>query len=102
MTMVTILLMAAITFGVRYLFFIQALPFELNGKAKEFLDFTGPCVLAAMVAPIMFGSVNDGSLFYSPYLLGGIITIVISLMVRNTLMIVFLGMTIFSLLKCYL
>ncbi|ASA56481.1 AzlD domain-containing protein [Vibrio gazogenes] len=101
MTFITILLMAAITFSVRYLFFMTTLPFELSDKAKEFLKFTGPCVLSAMVAPIMFTPV-DGLMIYSPYLLGGIATIMISLVLRNTFMIVLLGMTMFLLLKNYI
>lgn len=101
MTVVTILLMAVVTFSVRYLFFITDLPFELNDKAKKFLQFTGPCVLSAMVAPIMFTPIDD-LIIYSPYLLGGIATIAISLILRNTLMIVFFGMTIFVLLKNFI
>lgn len=101
MTVITILLMAAITFSVRYLFFITNLPFKLNYKAKEFLKFTGPCVLSAMVAPIMFTPVDD-LIIYSPYLIGGIATIIMALIIRNTLMVVFLGMIIFLLLKYYI
>ncbi len=98
MTVITILLMAVITFSVRYLFFLKALPFELNDKTKVFLKFTGPCVLSAMVSPIIFTPV-DGLIIYSPYLLGGLVTIAISMVLRNTLMVVFLGMSIFLLLK---
>ncbi len=96
---VYIALMALITFTVRYAFFSSALKYELGHKAGRFLSFTAPCILTAMAAPIVFGSVNNIGQIINPYLLAGICTIIISLLIKNTLLVVLLSMSIFSLLK---
>ena len=96
---VYIALMALITFTVRYAFFSSALKYELGYKAGKFLSFTAPCILTAMAAPIVFGSAHTLSQIMNPYLIAGICTIIISLLVKNTLLVVVLSMSIFSLLK---
>lgn len=94
---VTILAMAAITFLCRYLFFMKTLPIKLGDKSKRMLKFTAPSVLTAMWAPIVFlGHQNSGVDFIqSQYLYGGLITIALSLKVKNTLIIVTTGMVSF-------
>ncbi len=94
-----IALMALITFTVRYTFFSSTLKYELGDKTRRFLSFTAPCILTAMAAPIVFGSVNSINQVVNPYLLAGICTIIISLLIKNTLLVVVLSMSIFSLLK---
>ncbi|MES9904144.1 MAG: AzlD domain-containing protein [Sedimenticola sp.] len=89
-----ILLMAVITFGVRYLFFSSVITFELGEGLKGVLSFAGICVLSAMVAPIVFTPVDD-PVYTSPYILGGIATLFLSLILRNTLIIVVSGMGVF-------
>ncbi|PIE46193.1 MAG: branched-chain amino acid ABC transporter [Gammaproteobacteria bacterium] len=49
-----IILMACITFAVRYAFFMRSVPIKLNRHARQFLIFTAPCILTAMWAPIVF------------------------------------------------
>lgn len=98
MTVLLILLMACITFSVRYLFLIEKLPFELGERTRSFLSFTGPCVLSAMVAPILFTQ-TQGAFWSSPYLLAGIGTIIFSFMLRSTLLVVLLGMGLFFVLN---
>lgn len=93
--------MASITFTCRYLFFANTLPFELGPRLKRALSFTAPAVLTAMWAPIVFlGHQTTGSnLFYSPFLYAGLLTLLLSLKINNTLAVVVIGMSFFTLLK---
>lgn len=98
-----IFLMAMITFACRYLFFMRTLPIKLGAKSKQLLKYTAPSVLTAMWAPIVFlGHESSGeSFFISPFLYGGIITLIVSLKVKNTLVVVVSGMASFSLLSWF-
>ncbi len=49
-----ILVMAVITFAVRYVFFTTSFQLKLTPQMKNILTFTAPCVLTAMIIPIMF------------------------------------------------
>ncbi len=49
-----ILVMAMITFVVRYVFFTTSFQLKLTPQMKNILTFTAPCVLTAMIVPIMF------------------------------------------------
>ncbi|WP_046004143.1 AzlD domain-containing protein [Pseudoalteromonas rubra] len=98
-----IFLMALITFFMRYAFFMEKLPIKLDMRVQRFLSFTAPCILTAMAAPIIFGEVtfNTHDLI-NPFLLGGILAIVLSLLVKNTLIVVLASMGAFFLLKTML
>ncbi len=96
---VYIALMAFITFTARYAFFSSSFKYELGEKTRCFLSFTAPCILTAMAAPIVFGSVNSIHQLVNPYLLAGVLTIIISLLIKNTLLVVVLSMSFFSFLK---
>ncbi|MGB1263034.1 MAG: AzlD domain-containing protein, partial [Cognaticolwellia sp.] len=70
MTLLTILLMACITFSSRYLFIHPRLPVRLGAKMAKFLSFSAPAVLTAIWVPIIF--VQNGQLNSSinnPYLI---------------------------------
>ena len=54
MTVLTILLLACITFGTRYLFLEGRLPVRLGSNIKQFLSYSGPAVLTAITMPILF------------------------------------------------
>ena len=54
MTLLTILLLACITFGTRYLFLEGRLPIRLGPNLRLLLSYSGPSVLAAILAPILF------------------------------------------------
>ncbi|WP_404831108.1 AzlD domain-containing protein [Endozoicomonas euniceicola] len=84
----------------RYAFFIKNIPIKLNESIERFLRFTAPCILVSMAAPIVFGGVKWGvSDLTNPFLIAGMSTILISLMIKNTLFVVFLSMIIFSSVK---
>ncbi|WP_188630812.1 AzlD domain-containing protein [Oceanisphaera marina] len=96
-----ILLMAMITFGCRYLFFMKSLPIKLGTKSKQLLKYTAPSVLTVMWVPIVFLGHNslEEPFFLSPFLYGGVITLIVSLKVKNTLFVVVAGMASFSLIN---
>jgi len=93
--------MTCITFTCRYLFFCKTLPFELSGKVKSILSYTAPSVLTAMWVPIVFLSENniEQPFFTSPFLIAGLACVLLSLKLKNTLVIVILSMLIFLMLK---
>ncbi len=73
MILVTILLLACVTFGTRYLFLEGKLPVRLGSNIRELLSFSGPAVLMAICMPILFVHNNklDTNLD-NPYLWGAI------------------------------
>ncbi|PIE45207.1 MAG: hypothetical protein CSA45_04020 [Gammaproteobacteria bacterium] len=91
--------MAVITFAVRYAFFARSLPIKLNRHAQQFLLFTGPCILTAMWTPIVFNEAIEHVDLLNPYLLGGLFTVVASLLIRQTLLVIILSMGFFYLLR---
>ena len=71
MTLITIGLLALITFTTRYLFLEGKLPLRLGPNVKQFLSFSAPAVLTAIFVPILF--VHDQQLDISltnAYILG--------------------------------
>ena len=93
--------MTCITFTCRYLFLSKTLPFELGDKAKKVLSYTAPSVLTAMWVPIVFLSENktEESIFSSPFLIAGLVCVMLSLKLKNTLMIVVLSMLVFLIIQ---
>ena len=70
MKLLTIILMALITFTTRYLFIHPRLPVRLGAKMAKLLSFSAPAVLTAIWVPIIF--VQQGQLNVSlnnPYLI---------------------------------
>lgn len=92
--------MATITFSVRYFFFSKQLKLQLNSSVKTFLTFTAPSILTAMWAPIVFGGIEQTQqIIEDPFLIAGIGTILLSLLIKNTLAVVLVSMVIFILIK---
>jgi len=76
--MLTILLMACITFFTRYLFLHQRLGFKVGPKMQQFLSFSAPAVLTAIWVPIIF--INEDGLnlnWHNPYLSAAIVAIIV-------------------------
>jgi len=96
-----IILMTVITFSCRYLFFMRSLPISLSPKIQQLLQYTAPSVLTAMWVPIVFlGHKSEGAAFFqSPFLYAGLITLVASLKIKNTLAVVVVGMGSFLILN---
>lgn len=96
MTLLTILLLACITFGTRYLFLEGRLPVRLGSNVKLFLSYSGPAVLTAITLPILFVHQHqlDTSLA-NPYLWGALAAIVAAYKTGNIYWAVGLGMLAF-------
>ncbi len=93
-----IIMMAVITFSVRYAFFSGMIKIKLTPTIKNILTFTAPCVLTAMIIPIMFQEgLNSqfSAILHSSYFWAGIFSIVASLFIRQTLLVVILSMLVF-------
>jgi len=93
--------MTCITFACRYLFLSKNLPFELNAKAKSILSYTAPSVLTAMWGPIVFlnEQQSDQSVISNPFLIAGVVCVLLSLKLNNTLMIVLLSLLVLFIVK---
>lgn len=82
--MLTILLMACITFFTRYLFLHQRLGFKVGPKMQQFLSFSAPAVLTAIWVPIIF--INEDGLnlnWHNPYLSAAIVAIIVACKTHN-------------------
>ena len=64
MTLMTISLLAVITFTTRYLFLEGKLPLRLGPNVKQLLSFSAPAVLTAIFVPILF--IHEQQLDISP------------------------------------
>ncbi|SQD78505.1 AzlD domain-containing protein [Moritella yayanosii] len=89
--------MTCITFSCRYLFLSRLVSFELSPKIKRALSFTAPAVLTAMWVPIVFLGHQSSEVAFlnSPFLYAGLLTVLLSLKIKNTLAVVFIGMCAF-------
>ncbi|MFT5757356.1 MAG: branched-subunit amino acid transport protein [Alteromonadaceae bacterium] len=84
MTLLTILLMASITFTTRYLFLHPALPIKLSPQMSRLLNFSAPAVLTAIWVPII--CVHDDNLVGSlsdPYLMAATVAILVSIKTQS-------------------
>ena len=95
--------MAGITFSCRYFFFSKTVSFKLGPKVTRLLSYTAPSVMTAMWVPIVFlGHQESGIDFItSPFLIAGVMTVIFSLLIKNTLAVVIFGMSVFALLKVF-
>ncbi len=92
----TLLLMALIVFISRYLFLEPRLPIRLGPRILHFLHYTGPAVLTAIWAPIVFH--REGGLYLdwsNAYLIAAIFTAILAITTRNVLLTTLLGMALF-------
>ena len=89
--------MSCITYACRFLFFCKKLPFELGEKTTLALSYTAPSVLTAMWVPIVFLSYQhiEQSFFVSPFLIAGLLSIILSLKLKSTLLIVVISIMVF-------
>jgi len=93
--------MTCITFSCRYLFLSRIVSFELSARIKRALSFTAPAVLTAMWMPIVFLGHQSSEVGFlnSPFLYAGLLTVLLSLKIKNTLAVVSIGMCTFAILS---
>lgn len=95
-----LLLMAALVFISRYIFLEPRLPIRLGPKILHFLHYTGPAVLTAIWAPIVFQ--RDGILNLSsenPYIIAASVAAILAITTRNVLLTTILSMALFFIIQ---
>ena len=100
MTLLTIFLLAVITFTTRYLFLHPNLPIRLGPRMVKFLSFSAPAVLTAIWVPIIF--IKEETLNLSitnPYLIAATIAVVISAKTKSVYLTVGAGVLVFVCLR---
>ena len=100
MTLMTIILMAMITFLTRYLFIHPKIPLRLNAKMVSFLSFSAPAVLTAIWVPIIF--IREGELalsIYNSYLLAATVAVILAAKRANIYLILIVSGALFIILK---
>ncbi|MDA8781853.1 AzlD domain-containing protein [Porticoccaceae bacterium] len=100
MTLLTIVLLACITFSTRYLFLEGRLPIRLGPNLKHLLSYSGPAVLIAIAAPIIL--VHDQHLdiaLDNSYIWGAVVAILAAYKTRSIYWTIGLGMLVFVLLN---
>lgn len=103
MTLITILLLACITFLSRYLLLSPKLPVRIGAKVTHFLSFSAPAVLTAIWVPIVF--INDNkfnSSLTNPYLLAATVAVITAHKSRSVYLTLGTSMTVFGLLRFFL
>ncbi|MRI32718.1 hypothetical protein EOPP23_06920 [Endozoicomonas sp. OPT23] len=95
--------MAVITFSCRYAFFAHSFELKLPEPIEKALKYAAPAVLTAMWVPIVFMQENRTLTtdLTDPFLVAGVLTLLLALFIKRTLLVVFLGMAAFLLLKLY-
>lgn len=103
MTVLTIILLAMVTFLTRYLFIHPKLPLNIGPRLERFLSYSGPAVLTAIWVPIIFvehGKFNRD--WSNPYLIAAIIAIIVAKVTRSVYLTIGLSVSVFVLCKFYL
>ena len=96
MTLMTILLLACITFTTRYLFLEGRLPIRLGPNVRHLLSYSGPAVLTAIAAPILLVHQQQLNLASdNAYLWGALMAIVVAHRTGSVYWTIGLGMLIF-------
>ena len=103
MTMLTILLLALITFFSRYCFLHPGIPLRIGAKLSSFLSFSAPAVLTAIWVPIIF--IKDHQLNISlenPYLIAATLAVIVSIKTKSVYLTLAVSGTTFILLRTFL
>lgn len=89
--------MALVTFGFRFAFFAGFVTLTPGPRLQRLLSFSAPCVLTAMATPIAVAP--HGELWLtpdSPYLVGGVVAVVLAGLRCSLLWVVVLSLTTFA------
>ncbi len=100
MIWVTIIVMTAIIFTSRYIFLEPKLPIKLSARVRNLLSYSGPAVMTALWAPIVF--IQDEDLALSsdnPYLLAALVAGLLAWFTRNVLLTVIISFVVFFVLR---
>lgn len=100
MNLVIIFVLACLVFFSRYVFLEPRLPLRLAPSVQRILSYSGPAVLTAILAPIVFAP--HGELWVepnNPYLICGILATFIIYRTKNVLLTTVLSMLVFLVLN---
>lgn len=100
MIMLSILAMTVLVFVSRYLFLEPKLPLRLSPRLQRLLSYSGPAVLTAIWAPIVF--THEQTLWLSnqnPYLWAALLAAILAWKSKNVLLTTVLSMSVFLLLN---
>jgi len=103
MTLMTIFLLAIITFFSRYCFLHPSLPIKIGAKLSNFLSFSAPAVLTAIWVPIIF--IREDRLainLNNPYLIAATIAVLVSIKTKSVYLTLAISGGAFLLLRLYL
>jgi len=100
MNWLTIILMAAILFFNRYVFFAPSIPVRLPTIIQDALKYSAPCILTAICGPILLLNDDGGLRSFpdNPYLWGVLFSILVARYVRNMIVAVLVSMAFFYML----
>ena len=100
MIWITLLLMTALVFISRYIFLEPKLPIRLGPRILHFLHYTGPAVLTAIWAPIVFQQQGKLDLtLTNPYLVAAVCAVILAITTRNILLTTLLSMGLFFIIR---
>ncbi|MGF1909920.1 AzlD domain-containing protein [Vibrio kasasachensis] len=100
MIMLSILAMAGLVFFSRYVFLEPKLPLRLAPQLQSMLGYSGPAVLTAILAPIVFAP--EGELWIAldnPYLICAVLASAIIYKTGNVLLTTVFSMLVFLVLN---
>ncbi|GAA5129961.1 AzlD domain-containing protein [Thalassotalea piscium] len=103
MTLITIFLLALITFSTRYLFLHPKTPVRLGPKMIRFLSFSAPAVLTAIWVPIIF--VQQGQLMLSwknPYLVAATVAVLVAAKSKSIYLTLFVSVAVFVAMRFFM
>ncbi|MCM0148756.1 AzlD domain-containing protein [Photobacterium galatheae] len=97
MTWLIIFTMMLVIFASRYLFLEPRLPIKLNHQTQRFLSYSGPAVLTAIWAPIVFLPENNeiDVTYHNPYFIGALVAVIIAWKTKNVLFTAVVSMVVF-------
>ena len=100
MIMLSILSMTAVVFLSRYLFLEPRVPLKMNNHAQRLLSYSGPVVLTALWAPIVFFPEGEFSFrLDNAYLIGAVVTGLLIWKTNNVLLTIVISMGVFMICK---
>jgi len=103
MTLLTILLLAVITFTSRYLFIHPKMPIRLNAKMRELLSFSAPAVLTAIWVPIIFIQEDKLNLsLANPYLVAATAAVLVAGKTQSIYLTLIISLVVFVALRTLL
>ena len=94
---VLIVSMALITFSVRYVFFAQAIRYEMGPKVKQLLRYSSFSILTALWTPIVFQYESAIGFSYAgeDYLVAAASAVLLTILRVNTLTVVLVSVGLF-------